>query len=98
MNVFRGAERVAMAATMPDLSYGQGRHRRNGRVVQVQVRSDSSPVLDRRQRFQRDRQQTDQVHRVRNAGVFLLLWPAVLTGSHAVCSFTSMRLPCAFRR
>ena len=41
-------------------------------------------------------QQADKVHRVRNAGVFLLLWPAALTGSHAVCSSTSMRMPCAF--
>ena len=33
-----------------------------------------------------DMQQTGQIHRVRNAGVYLLLWPAAPTSSHAVCS------------
>ena len=35
-----------------------------------------------------DMQQTGQIHRVRNAGVYLLLWPAAPTSSHAVCSFS----------
>ena len=96
-NVCRYVEREAVAATMPDLILtDRDRRRRNGRTAQVHVRATArtnGTSAGTSGAFW-DMQQADKVHRVRNAGVFLLLWPVAFTGDLAVCSSTSIRLPC----
>ena len=87
--VFRGAERVAVAATMPD---PKAPHGAVGKTPAQRADGPSAcPGSSLHERDKRRHQRrllghaaSRKIHRVRSAGVFLLPWWLSLTGSRRV--------------